>query len=438
MRKFLPILLLLPLASCSHKDMMSGRADDIEESFIYSGTEGKFIINKEQVFQVTSTETNGKTKTVNGYAEYRISSYDLATGNMTGRAEMGEGIEKACIILGYSPGKIWIYSLDPDLGFHCRDPKTMKVLQNESALVASGVLKGFAFAKPDWTKLREYYGWNIADSSFIITNMTGFHYYFNPLKNTLTQTEDEIPNYLLNTEYLQQEAYFNKQQHLTLKGDVRKKIIWNQTDSIASLDYLDPQLVIDNDPVREWKRKLHIIDSLAHRQEVIEDTLNSIYTRFPVLRNDVMMFNAKTLDEIMMKSEVRDLQRETDDDRRMIDKLEAQWSGLYDFPALSDTAGNFFIVYASDVTDTSGMIISKMNFSRDSFSVAWTQRLPGFYRHPQKASTKGVFDNELADGNPQFHYHWIDIMDDKFIMISQLEMICLDLRSGKVVWQKPL
>src|SRR5687768_6008398 len=136
MLRYFPLFLLLLFSSCFHKDVMNDRADDVEESFIYKGKDGTYIITKEEIFQATSKKSSGGFTQISGYAEYRISSYDLETGNLNGRAELGEGMEEAFTILGATEGKLWIYSIDPDLGFHARDPKTLEILTDEKTLLA--------------------------------------------------------------------------------------------------------------------------------------------------------------------------------------------------------------------------------------------------------------------------------------------------------------
>ncbi|MBI3510766.1 MAG: hypothetical protein HY064_08880 [Bacteroidetes bacterium] len=440
MRFRLFFILILPylFSSCYHKDVMNDRADDVVQAFFYSGKEGKFIITKEEIFQATSKESDGASTNISGYAEYRISSYDLATGKLVGRVDMEEGIEKAFIILGASPGKIWIYSVNSELGFHCRDPKTLEVIADEKTLESKAPFNSFIFARPEWVKLGQFYGMNQENGFVMLTDMQGFHYYFDPAKNTMEKTEDEIRNFPADANYLNSSAYFSDGMFVSLSNDIRKKLMVKNEDSTAKFTYLDAALVIDNDPVHDAQRKLNYIDSIKRLQKIVDDTLHSIYDRYPELKNDVMMFNAKSVQESETRNKVRDLQRATDDYGREIRKIQKDKRYMVDYPALSDGNKNFFVIYASDVSDTARIFIAKEKLENNSISEIWKVKLKDFYRDPEKANSKGAFANVFNDGDPQFHYQWFDTGDGKIVIISQLQMICINSSNGKIIWEKPL
>jgi hypothetical protein len=69
-----------------------------------------------------------------------------------------------------------------------------------------------------------------------------------------------------------------------------------------------------------------------------------------------------------------------------------------------------------------------------TFVERWHLDLTSFYYDPDEAEGAGVFE----DGDPEFGYRWADIQDGKFVMIAQLQMICIDMKTGKQLWQIPL
>lgn len=61
---------MLLFSGCFHKDIDTGRADDIVGNLIYSGKEGDFIISKEEIFQANSKSTENGVTHISGYTEY--------------------------------------------------------------------------------------------------------------------------------------------------------------------------------------------------------------------------------------------------------------------------------------------------------------------------------------------------------------------------------
>ncbi|HEU4717427.1 MAG TPA: hypothetical protein VFU15_06330, partial [Bacteroidia bacterium] len=431
MKRFLFLLFLLPLASCFHKDVMEDRADDVGVAIFYSGAEGKMIITREDVFQVQSKETNGSVTNFTGYNECRISSYDLATGKLLSRVNMGHGIEKAFVILGCTPGKLWVYSIDPALGLHCRNPKTLDVIQNEAALSASGPLKNFDFARPDWTKLKENYGWKARNGLVMITDMQGYHYYYDPDKNTLEKTENDIHDYSLAVNYLSVSGKFSDERYFSLSSGSRRKLMLHEEDSTARFSYLSGQFVIDNDPRHEAARKKTASDSLQRIATALNDSLAILFAHFPTLKNDVLMFQAKTPEEHEALDQVRALQRRVDQATREVKRISRERTRYPEDALLSDGPGNFFILHASNISDTAKMLLTKVHYGKDGFAEMWHLRLNDFFFTPAKAYQEGAFGEEFDKGNPQFGFQWFDCEDGKIVLISQLEMTCIDAATGR-------
>lgn len=438
MRFTLSILCLLLLGSCFHKNVATDRADDVKTAFIYKGSEGAFIITNESVFQATSKESSGGMTTISGYAEYRITSYDLSTGAQTGRVEMGEGIEKAFVILGATPGKIWVYSIDPDLGLHCRNPKTLAVISDEKALTASGPLKGFAFARPEWSKLDQHYGWNADNRLLMLSDMQGFHYYFDPEKNTLEKTEDEIPDYDWADDETSSSGYFSKEDYVSLRGDGQQKLLFKYEDTTAKFSYLNGELLLDVDPKNAAKRRAEYRESLVRETTAWNDSVKMILQQFPVLADANGGRMRLTEDAYRASWKYDDFKRKLEDIER--DKKEAAGPRfeVFGHPLLTDGDGNLFVIHAADVSDTAKMLVTKTQWSGKTFTEKWTVTLPGFFRDPAKADSKGAFETVFSDGNPEFDFQWFVLDSGKLILISQLQMICLDSGTGKILWQKPL
>jgi hypothetical protein len=430
------LLVALAFVSCFHKDVMNDRADDVATTFIYSGTDGKCIITKEQVFQAQSKESGGGVTHISGYADYRLTSYDPSTGNVTGRVDLGEGIENAFVVVGTTPGKIWIYSIDPELGLHCRNPKTLEVISDEKTLTATAPLKGFAFARPAWNLLNQSYGWNAENGKLMLSDMQGYHYYFDPAKNTLEKTEDAIVDYTWAVSKTGSTAYFTKDDYVSLGGNGRQKLMYRYEDSTAKLSYLNGELLLDVDPLHDVERKKDAIFVIENEWTGINNWVNRLQLLFPGIEEK--KYSQYSHEEWEVKDTISELQRKMDDLQRDKESIERKGTKYLDNAALSDAPGTIFILHATDISDTARMQLTKVQLDGKKLTEAWTIKLADFYRDPEKANSKGAFETVFSDGNPAFGYEWYEISDGKLFMISQLQLICLDAKSGKTLWVHPL
>jgi hypothetical protein len=438
MKRFLPLLLLPLLVSCFHKNVMTDRADDVEASFVYNGKSGPLIITKEMIFQASSKESNGGMTKISGRAEYRISSYDPATGNLVGRAEMGDGIDDAFVIMGTTEGKIWLYSIDPELGLHCRDPRTMEVISTEKILSASSPLKGFAFARPEFSKLDDHYGWNAKNGLLMISDMQDYHYFYDPDKGTLTKTEEEIPDYDWAKNPLNSSGYFGEDDYVSIKGSGRQKLTIRYIDSTGKLSFLNAAILIDNDPLHEMAREKAYADSLSRLLAAYKDSLAQLLKKYPGLDDETSPRARYTEEAYQASWKKRGYENKAEHIERDLKRTTEPHFNVYDNAVLSDGSGDFFLVHAADVSDTARMNISKLHKQGFAISETWTTPMKNYFRDPDKADDKGAFETVFSDGDPRFDYQWFAVFNDKLIFISQLQMACLDVKTGKILWEKPL
>jgi hypothetical protein len=95
----------------------------------------------------------------------------------------------------------------------------------------------------------------------------------------------------------------------------------------------------------------------------------------------------------------------------------------------------FLVYHASDVTDTAKSIISKVKLNSDSsFTEIWKCNLNGFYFAPDKAIKLGAFETVFSKGDPNLRFQWFDIANDKLLVIAQLQITCIDAKTGKILW----
>lgn len=437
MRYYFLIAVALLITSCFKKDVMHDRADDVETSIIYKGNEGNFIITKEEIYQATSKESGRGFTRISGYAEYRLTSYNLETGKILGRVNMGEGSKNAFIILGTSPGKIWLYSIDPALGLHCRNPKNLEVISNEKKLAENSALKDFSFARPARFVLSQYYGWQLNNGQLIITDIKGFHYYLDPQILTLQKAYEEVPYYNSLENNLNTSGYFAEDSFVSLQNGVRNKLLLRYEESTENYSYVHGQFIIDTDPLNDVKRKKISSDELRNQSDLLNDSLKKIISSNPKLENENADFPYRS-NEFMLKRTINNLRNTIDDIEHEQKQLLNNRSPLFSNPLLSEKKECFYVIHAVDVTDTAKAVITKIELKGSHFSEMWSTVLNGFYSDADKAKATGAFNVVFSKGSPEFDYKWFQIEGDKLIMIAQLRMVCMDVNTGKIAWEIPL
>ncbi len=408
---------------------MNDRADDVSQSFIYVGDDETYIITQELIFQATSKSSGGGMTKISGYNECRLTSYDLATGAMLGRVEIGDAIDEGCKILGFGNELVWCYSVDKELGLHSRDPKTLEVVKKESELTA---LVKFDFSRPEWMNIEQYYGCEVGYGKLVLTDMEGLHYYFNPANDSLTETEATMPEVEWSPDYLSSSAYFSQEDYVSFFGDDdRKKMRWKYEDSTADLPFLKPSYFIDLNTQHKAERTQKFINDATAKRDSIRKQLDQLLVDHPIFKEENPGWDKLTSEERDMRSDVYGIQRDLQYAEDDLKKLTGDFDDSNDY-ALNDKANSAIVYSASTVSDTARAILTCVDMTKPkNFIERWHLDLTSFYFDPDKAEGAGVFD----EGNPEFRYRWADICDGKFVMIAQLQMICVDMATGKKLWE---
>jgi outer membrane protein assembly factor BamB len=428
------MLCLLLTSSCFHKNVMTDRADDIDSPIIYHGKEGDFLICRETIFQATSKSSRNGVTNISGHNDYRISSYDLETGKLSARIKLKGGDDGATILLGKTDGKIWLYSLDKDLGLHCRNPKTLEVLANQQQLSTNTQLGTITFAKPKWYELPQYFSFNWMVNKLMVTDMQGYVYYVNPLNDSVQKTSTKVGNGIsvFSADNFSSQSKLDEKRKISFEGDNRKTLSINyQPDTKSNLSFLFGKLIAEND--NEWlatERRVYI-DSLKKNIKQLQDSLTmceAVHMHVPNTSSSGPKEEEQEFDRMRRYS-------------RFNSKLETDKSALQNAGYmneqyfLSNEPMTFFVYYASNVTDTARAIISKVKMNADSsFAEAWKCNLNGFYFTPDKAVKLGAFETVFSKGDPNLRFQWFDIADDKLIIIAQLQIACIDAKTGKLLW----
>jgi len=435
--KVIAVLLGLSfLSSCFHKDVLTDRPDNVISSMIYQGEEGNYVICKEAIFQANSKSSKGGFTQISGYNEYRISSYDIQTGKLSARVNMEKGMaDGEFIILGETKGKIWIYSINKDLGLHYRNPKTLEVIANQEKIAEASSLKTITLPTPSWNDLSQYFTFDLELNKPIVTDAEGFTYYIDPTTFAIEKTNKKFKT-RFSAHYFTNNGDIEDDKRISLIGDTRRIIqLANQPENGNELSFLFGEFILDNSPYKEGLRRRKYMGDLMKQKKELEDSVKLFEnTHKKTSRGDYYDFGATELDEeafdnyrnyTNQKGKIESLKR---------DSVRPQIDSKTFF--LSNEPATALIYHANIISDTSKLILSKIKLdTNQSIKELWKCKLDNFYYSPSKADRKGAFNIVFSTGDPDFSYQWFDIIGDKLIFISQLQMACIDMKTGKLLWE---
>ncbi|MGL5892320.1 MAG: hypothetical protein ACRC3B_20675, partial [Bacteroidia bacterium] len=283
----LTLIFVTTLQSCFHKDVMTDRADDIMCSFIYSDKSGAVIINREEIFQATSKSSGGGMTRISGYAEYRLSAYDLATGKLLARVELGEGQKEGeCTVIGLINDKLWMFSMNPELGFHYRNPRTLEVEKTQAEIIAAAPFTNFKFAVPEWPQIGQFYGTDDVYNNIIVTDLSGFRYKYDPATQLLTKTTDDIlsfDNWTSSSAAPGNAIAINSDSSVNLTGEPRRMIQFDYKPGKFDGSYLKGGFIVTSDLRKLAVIQQQQIEQILNTKDSLTKRIKELQTQFPIL-----------------------------------------------------------------------------------------------------------------------------------------------------------
>jgi len=190
---FILIISLLFFASCFHKDVKTGNADDIKKAVIFKQGNKSYMAVFETVFQATSKSSGGGFTQISGYNDCRISVYDLSAGSMMAREKTGTLTEdEANEFLGYTPDHLWFYSVEKEVGFHSLDPLTLKTKTTKEKLFEKNAPLLKTLANPKWYEISRYFLVDPIHNRLQFTDNQGYTYMINPSDFVASKLPDSL------------------------------------------------------------------------------------------------------------------------------------------------------------------------------------------------------------------------------------------------------
>ena len=433
MRTLYTLLLLLIsttlFSGCFNKSVMKDDADNVEEVIIaYSGGEN-YVISKEEIFQATSKSSKQGIRTTSGYVEYRLTSRNLITGNVEKRIELGVREDNFHYFLGCTEGKLWYVSSDEKLGVHARDPKTLDVIVTTNQIVEKNPFLKNNFPKIKWSELSKYFGFDMSSKSPLITDNNGVVYKLNPNTLDAEKSTKSVSRLEFDKNVESNSIEFSEHESAYLNGNPRNHIEY-KGKNFTEPDFLAGQILYSSnvvpmkdifpDYIKPQLKSIEIkqkkLDSLTNLLNENSDTTNNnIRWKFNYLNDEI--------------------KRTVDDIKRDNEEIERNSNKNANTLLCSDRG--FFVIHRSSASDTAKVIISKVMLNKEDNTVTspWSLLLSEIFCDPDKVYDKGGFDYVFSKGSPNLRTKRLVYADDKLVYISMLKAVCVDMKTGKLLWQ---
>lgn len=428
------IIFALSLISCGllKKNVMEDIADDVKDVVI-SETGGEYyVVSKEEIFQATSKSDNGGIRQITGYDEYRISSYDLNSGRLSARIDLGDRRESECTFLGETNGKLWYKSIDKSLGFHARDPKNLSVVITQEKIIEVNPFLKDNLSKPEWNSTGTYYGFDAEKNMPMVTDNSGFVYYINPVTLIAEKTSESIERFKSDNNCLSTSMYIDAENSIYLQGNPRNYLnIYNKENK--DISFLNGQFMLSSNIIgpSESNRKfiapyLNEIDK--YRKEI--DSLNKIIGSTD---SNTGENNTKPGYRDIKKYAGRNIQNLENKIKYAEDNIK-RYSINENYSIISEDNG-VFILSQTDVTDQAKVLISKVIINPDSTSrQVWQTELKNIYKDPDKGMDRSSFEVIFSKGNPDLRTIRVISKAGKLVLFSMLHAVCLDEKNGNILW----
>ncbi|MFZ1322218.1 MAG: hypothetical protein WAT71_11740 [Ignavibacteria bacterium] len=244
---FLILMLALIFSSCNlmKKNVMEDNCDDVEEVVIAKSSNGFSLIIREEIFQAQSKSDNNGIRQITGYTEYRISDYDLNTGEILKRIELGTREEGYCHFLGQTDGKLWYKSVNPDIGFHAKDPGNLEIIVSEKMIMGTNPFLSGNISKPDWISIHTFYGFDAEKNMPMISDNSGYLYFIDPITLKAEKTSESVKNLKYDENPLTNSIKADDDSRVSLKGDPRNTLDY-KNKNLSEPSFLKGEILLSS------------------------------------------------------------------------------------------------------------------------------------------------------------------------------------------------
>lgn len=438
LRVLFALYMAMFLFSCNpmKKDVMKDNADNMLETVIAKSGNENFLVMKEEIFQATSKSDKNGFRQITGYTEYRISSYNLNTGNISKRIVLGDRKDNECTFLGMTEGMLWYKSVEPTIGFHARDPKTLGIIVTEDKIIAENPFLKDNLSKPEWNSITNYYGFDIDKNMPMVTDNSGFVYYIDPVTLKAEKTAESIKNFKYDNDCLTNSINTDPDDNIFLSGNPRS-FVRMYSKELKDVNFLKGEFLQSSNMMTLEQSNPEYLKPLKSEIDKLTKQIDSI----SIFINGANTTSADKSDGWNVKRKIENAERNIEYAKQNIENIREDIKRKEEDESFTIITkdNSVFVLSQTDVTDKAHIIISKVRLNKDTtVNVEWQTELKNFYRDPDKGFDKSSFDIVFSKGDPELKTMRVVSSDDKLIFAFMLKVVCINISDGHIIWEKDL
>jgi hypothetical protein len=399
------------LSSCLRKSIKNGSADSIGEVYYASGDGRDYVIFEEALFQATSKESRGGSLTMRGSWDFRLSVYDLLTGELQTRAKTGS---RYWPIIGLSGSEFWLYH--KQRGCYSIDAVTLEPKHSEEDIYAANAAFSGELFHPKPARRHDFHKTDFKTGKIIVTDSKAVRYQLDTETLQLTEFKGDIHSggsYDFSSAPTDKKRIYDND--LELAGNLRKTLLING-NKITEDIYLNGEIIIlekDYHIQELWNRLGRRLGDIATFRSITEGMEDNL----PYASGSAAV----------------KLQEKIDYNKARISEMEAELA-IFD----KDKIENIFIIHADSIQENAGLIISAFDISDiENPALLWTTPVDGIYFNAEYIQ-KSTFARVFSKGNPDYDTRYFGIFKGKLIFYYMLHVGCIDMKSGELLWLRPL
>ncbi len=386
------------------------RVDNITQQVFFTIDQVPYAAFQETLYKPTTQTYSKGSMASTGFNESRISVYNLTNGRLVVQKHMGRiDSTEAFLLLGYSPGHLWIYSTAFKSGLQSLHPLTLEKNLSQANIYARLSQPIGRFAEPDWQQLTNYYAYSQVQQKLIVTNQDGEHFYIDPDNFCPEKISEPL---VLNPVY---SDFFNNTVNLkdktwTLKGYDALSLSDSETEDYG-LAFTHGKFIMEQNP-------RNLLTYQLNRQEKLTEQL--------IEREARSTSEKQNLQVSLLKDELE----------RTKNEIQALLTGKKpEGKLLQATPESFFIFSKNDETPESVIKISKVRIKNSGKpELVWETAIPGMFYNVATARNSRMFKHYFGDFFPEFSFNHFEMVGNRFVVIYLMQVCAINVQTGAVEW----
>lgn len=398
------ILMLTPLGS------RAARVDNITRLVFFTIDEVPYAAFQETIYKPTTQSYSKGSMASSGFSESRISVYNLTNGRLSAQKYMGRiDSAESFLLLGYSPGNLWIYSNQFKSGLQSLHPLTLERNLSQANIYAKLSQPIGCFAEPDWQRIADYYAYSPVQHKLIVTNNDGERFYIDPENFCPEKIADDLVLNPVYSDFLSSTASL-KERTWTLSGYDALKLS-DSEEGDYGLSFTYGKFIMEQNP-------RNLLKYFVNNQEN--------------LMNQLAEWEGRATSEKQSLQLAR-LQTELDQAKREVQLLLTGKKS--DSKLLQASPETFFIYSRNDDSPESLIRISKIRIKNSGKpELLWERAVPGMFYNVATARNSHMFKLYFGDFYPEFNFHHFELVGNQLIIIYLMQVCSINTETGAEEW----